>query len=97
MKKDLHPQDFREVVFKDISTDFTFLSRSSAPSKETIVHTDGNEYPLLKVEISSASHPFYTGKMSFVDTAGRIDKFRKKFAKFKNLGGGSQEEEKAAE
>ncbi|MCP4443696.1 MAG: type B 50S ribosomal protein L31 [Aureispira sp.] len=96
MKKNLHPENFRKVIFKDISTDVTFLSRSAAPSSETIVHTDGNEYPLLKVEISSASHPFYTGKMSFVDTAGRIDKFNKKFAKFKTLGG-SKKEEKPAE
>ena len=81
MKKDIHPETNRTVCFKDISTDTTFLMKSSAPSKETI-DVDGVEYPLVKVEISSASHPFYTGKMQFVDTAGRIDKFNKKFAKF---------------
>jgi large subunit ribosomal protein L31 len=82
MKKGIHPDNYRLVVFKDISNDSTFLTRSTAPTKDTIVFEDGNEYPLLKVEISSTSHPFYTGKMSFVDTAGRIDKFNKKFSKF---------------
>lgn len=91
MKKEIHPESYRMVVFKDISTDYSFLTRSSAPSKETTTWEDGNEYPLVKLEISSASHPFYTGKMTFVDTAGRIDKFKKKFAKF-NLG--KKEEEK---
>ncbi|MCH2021050.1 MAG: type B 50S ribosomal protein L31 [Saprospiraceae bacterium] len=81
MKKDIHPENSRVVCFKDISTDTTFLINSSAPSEENIT-LDGVEYPLVKVEISSASHPFYTGKMQFVDTAGRIDKFNKKFAKF---------------
>lgn len=82
MKKDIHPSNYRMVVVKDISCDEAFLTRSCAPSRETTVWTDGKEYPLVKVEISSASHPFFTGKMSFVDTAGRIDKFNKKFAKF---------------
>jgi large subunit ribosomal protein L31 len=82
MKKNLHPESYRTVVFKDISTDYSFISKSTMPSKETVKWEDGNEYPLIKLEISSASHPFYTGKMSFVDTAGRIDKFNKKFAKF---------------
>lgn len=82
MKQGLHPEDYRLVVFKDISTDYSFLTRSTAPSRDTITWEDGNEYPLVKLEISSASHPFYTGKMTFVDTAGRIDKFKKKFAKF---------------
>lgn len=71
------------VVFKDFSTDDAFVTRSCAPTKETIVWEDGKEYPLVKLEISSFSHPFFTGKMKFVDTAGRIDKFNKKFAKFK--------------
>ncbi len=70
------------VIFRDISTDDEFLTRSCAPTKDTATFKDGNEYPLVKLEISSASHPFYTGKMKFVDTAGRIDKFNKKFAKF---------------
>ncbi|MDC0231383.1 type B 50S ribosomal protein L31 [Aureispira] len=81
MKKNVHPESSRIVCFKDISTDTTFLINSSAPSEENIT-LDGVDYPLVKVEISSASHPFYTGKMQFVDTAGRIDKFNKKFAKF---------------
>ena len=81
MKKDIHPSNYRLVVFKDISVDKSFLTRSSAPSKETVVWEDGNEYPLVKMEISSYSHPFFTGKMKFVDTAGRIDKFNKKFGK----------------
>jgi len=81
MKKDIHPSNYRFVVFKDISADTMFLSRSCANSKETITYTDGNEYPLIKLEISSESHPFFTGKMKFVDTAGRIDKFNKKYAK----------------
>ena len=83
MKKDIHPDNYRMVVFKDFSSDTSWLSRSCAPSKESIVWEDGNEYPLVKLEISSASHPFFTGKMKFVDTAGRIDKFNKKFAKSK--------------
>lgn len=82
MKKNTHPEEYRTVVFKDVSCDHTFLSKSCAPTKDTITWEDGNEYPLIKVEISSASHPFFTGKMKFVDTAGRIDKFNKKFAKF---------------
>lgn len=85
MKTGIHPDNYRLVVFKDISNDSTFLTRSTAPTKDTIVLEDGNEYPLLKVEISSTSHPFYTGKMSFVDTAGRIDKFNKKFSKFEKF------------
>jgi len=82
MKKGIHPEDYRFVIFKDISLDKSWLTRSAAPSKETEVWEDGNEYPLIKLEISSLSHPFFTGKMKFVDTAGRIDKFNKKFAKF---------------
>lgn len=81
MKKDIHPKEYRKVVFRDLSTGDEFMTKSSAPSKETVTF-EGEEYPLVKVEISSYSHPFYTGKMKFVDTAGRIDKFNKKFAKF---------------
>lgn len=80
MKKDIHPENYRFVVFKDISQDFSFITRSCAPSRETIEWEDGKEYPLVKLEISSESHPFFTGKMKFVDSAGRIDKFNKKFA-----------------
>ena len=79
MKKDIHPQDYRFVVFKDMSNGTAFLSRSTTPSVETIEWEDGNEYPLVKLEISNTSHPFYTGKNVLVDTAGRIDKFRKRY------------------
>ncbi|HET8573390.1 MAG TPA: type B 50S ribosomal protein L31 [Edaphocola sp.] len=81
MRKGIHPEEYRLVVFKDTSNDTTFLTRSTAASKETIVWEDGNEYPLIKVEISNTSHPFYTGKSMFVDTAGRIEKFNKRYAK----------------
>jgi large subunit ribosomal protein L31 len=83
MKKDIHPSSFRMVVFKDISTDDAFLCRSCVSSKETVTWEDGKDYPLVKMEISAYSHPFFTGKMKFVDTAGRIDKFNKKFANTK--------------
>ena len=82
MKKGIHPKEYRTVVFKDLSNDISFMSKSCANTKDTVEWEDGNEYPLIKLEISSASHPFFTGKMKFVDTAGRIDKFNKKFAKF---------------
>lgn len=93
MKKDIHPDNYRMVVFKDFSCDESFLTRSCAPSSETIVWEDGNEYPLVKLEISSYSHPFFTGKMKFVDTAGRIDKFNKKFAKFSKKSKTEEQEE----
>ena len=82
MKKGIHPEDYRLVVFKDMSNDYSFLSRSCAPSKDKVKWEDGNEYPLIKMEISSDSHPYYTGKMKLVDTAGRIDKFKNKYSKF---------------
>ena len=82
MKKGIHPEEYRQVVFKDVSGDFAILTRSTIKTSETITWEDGNEYPLIKLEISNQSHPFFTGKMKFVDTAGRIDKFKKKFAKF---------------
>ena len=82
MKKGIHPENYRKVIFKDFSCDEAFMTYSCAPTKDTIVWEDGNEYPLVKLEISNKSHPFFTGKMKFVDTAGRIDKFNKKFAKF---------------
>ncbi len=78
MKKDIHPE-YREVVFQDLSSDFAFLTRSTIKSKEKITWTDGNEYPLIKVDVSSASHPFYTGKQKILDTGGRVDRFRKKY------------------
>ena len=80
MKSDIHP-DYREVVFQDMTSDFKFLTRSTLSSKETIKWKDGNEYPLVKVDISSASHPFYTGQNKIMDTSGRVDKFRKRYAK----------------
>ena len=83
MKKNIHPDNYRLVVFKDFSCDESFLTRSCAAARDTVVWEDGNEYPLIKLEISSRSHPFFTGKMKFVDTAGRIDKFNKRFAKTK--------------
>jgi large subunit ribosomal protein L31 len=80
MKKDIHP-DYREVVFHDTSSDYKFMTRSTIKSKEMIKWEDGKEYPLIKVEVSSASHPFFTGKKLFVDTAGRVEKFQKKYQK----------------
>jgi large subunit ribosomal protein L31 len=81
MKEGIHPDNYRFVVFKDMSNGTTFLTRSAAVSKETITWEDGKEYPLLKLEISNTSHPFFTGQNMLVDTAGRIDKFKKKYAK----------------
>jgi large subunit ribosomal protein L31 len=81
MKQGIHPESYRFVVFKDMSNGHTFLSRSTANTKETIQWEDGNEYPVVKLEISNTSHPFYTGKNVLVDTAGRIDKFKKRYAK----------------
>ncbi len=81
MKKDLHPSSYRFVVFKDMSNEYSFLTKSCVETKETIKWEDGNEYPLYKLEISHTSHPFYTGKMKLVDTAGRIDKFKNRYAK----------------
>lgn len=80
MKKDIHPTNYRLVAFKDMSNEDVFISRSTAETKETI-EIEGVEYPLFKLEISSTSHPFYTGKSKLVDTAGRIDKFKTKYAK----------------
>lgn len=80
MKKGIHPE-YREVVFKDVSCDFAFKSRSTIQTKDVIVWEDGQEYPLVKMEISSASHPFFTGKQMFVDTAGRVDKFYSRYGK----------------
>lgn len=81
MKPGIHPENYRLVVFKDMSNDYMFLSRSCASTKETIKWEDGNEYPLVKLDISHTSHPFYTGKMMLVDTAGRVDKFKKRYAR----------------
>lgn len=83
MKKGIHPDAYRFVVFKDMSNGQAFLSRSAAQTKETIKWEDGNEYPLVKLEISNTSHPFFTGQKVLVDTAGRIDKFKKRYEKKK--------------
>ncbi len=80
MKVGIHPE-YKEVVFQDISSDFAFLTRSTINSKETIKWEDGNEYPLIKVEVSSASHPFYTGKHKMLDSGGRVDRFKKRYGK----------------
>lgn len=80
MKKGIHP-DYRPVVFQDASADFFILTRSTIQTNETIQWQDGNTYPLVKLEISSASHPFFTGKQKLVDTAGRVEKFKRKYAK----------------
>ncbi|MFY0688114.1 MAG: type B 50S ribosomal protein L31 [Cyclobacteriaceae bacterium] len=80
MKKDIHPE-YKEVVFLDTSSDFKFMTKSTMTSEETIKWEDGNEYPLIKIEVSSASHPFYTGKKLFVDTAGRVEKFNRRYKK----------------
>ena len=81
MKKEIHPKDFRMVVFKDMSNGHTFITRSTAQSREKIKMDDGVEYPLIKLEISNTSHPFYTGKMKLVDSAGRVDKFMNRYKK----------------
>jgi large subunit ribosomal protein L31 len=82
MKKGTHPENYRLVVFKDMSNDYCFIGKSTVNTKETVQWEDGNEYPLVKLEITSQSHPFFTGKMQLVDTAGRIDKFKSRYAKF---------------
>jgi large subunit ribosomal protein L31 len=81
MKKEIHPKGYRFVVFKDMSNGNSFISRSTANTRETVKWEDGNEYPLVKLEISNTSHPFFTGQKMLVDTAGRIDKFKKRYEK----------------
>ncbi|WP_297834015.1 type B 50S ribosomal protein L31 [Thermomonas sp.] len=80
MKAGIHPE-YRDVVFQDVTSDFKILTRSTMSSKDTIKWEDGNEYPLIKVEVSSSTHPFYTGQHKIVDTTGRVDKFRKRYQK----------------
>lgn len=80
MKKDIHPKNYRLVAFKDMSNEHVFITKSTVNTRETI-EFEGTEYPLVKVEISNTSHPFYTGKMKLVDTAGRVDKFMTKYKK----------------
>lgn len=83
MKKGIHPENYRMVVFKDISCDYAFITKSTVPTRDKIVWEDGKEYPLVKLEISNMSHPYYTGKMKLIDTAGRVDKFRNRYNKKK--------------
>ncbi len=78
MKDGIHPE-YREVVFQDIGADFSFITRSTIAARDTIKWTDGKEYPLVKIEVSSKSHPFYTGKQMILDTAGRVEKFKQKY------------------
>jgi len=80
MKNDIHPKNYRMVVFKDLSNDYTFFTRSTVATREQIT-IDGVEYPLVKIEISNTSHPFFTGKVKLLDTAGRVDKFNRRYAK----------------
>ena len=84
-KKDLHPKDYRFVVFSDEAAGYSFLTRSTAKSEETIKWEDGKEYPLVKVQISSASHPFFTGEEKIIDTEGRVDRFKARAAKAAKL------------
>ena len=91
MKKGIHPETYRLVAFKDMSNEEVFLTKSTADTKETL-EVDGVEYPLVKLEISRTSHPFYTGKAKFLDTAGRIDKFKNKYDKFKKKAAPAVEE-----
>ena len=100
MKLGIHP-DYREIVFVDVSNNFSFKTRSTMATKETIKWEDGNEYPLAKIETSSESHPFYTGTQKIMDTAGRVEKFRQKFgstavAKAPGDGAAKTAEKKAA-
>ncbi len=81
MKAEIHPENYRLVVFKDMSNGYSFLTKSCSDTKDTIVYEDGVEYPLVKLDISMTSHPFYTGKQMLVDTAGRIDKFKSRYSK----------------
>jgi large subunit ribosomal protein L31 len=79
MKKGIHPENYRLCVFKDMSNDYAFLVKSTSDTKDVITWTDGKEYPLVKLDISNTSHPFYTGKIKLVDTAGRVDKFMNRY------------------
>tara|TARA_B110000438_G_C15772326_1_gene632479 strand:+ start:1401 stop:1667 length:267 start_codon:yes stop_codon:yes gene_type:complete len=79
MKKDIHPTDYRLVVFQDVSCDYSFITRSTVKTNDVIEWKDGNEYPLYKLEISDRSHPFFTGKQNLIDTAGRIEKYMEKY------------------
>jgi large subunit ribosomal protein L31 len=86
MKPGIHPESYRIVVFKDMSNEHMFLGKSCTNTKDTVKWEDGNEYPLVKLDISNTSHPFYTGKMMLIDTAGRVDKFNKRYARHSGEG-----------
>ena len=91
MKTDIHP-NYRYVVFQDPSADFSILTKSTISTAETIEWEDGNTYPLHKVDISSASHPFFTGQMKIIDTAGRVERFERRFGRRKKAGEGAEPE-----
>ena len=86
MKPGIHPESYRIVVFKDMSNEHMFLGKSCTNTKDTVKWEDGNEYPLVKLDISNTSHPFYTGRMMLIDTAGRVDKFNKRYARHSGEG-----------
>ena len=81
MKQGIHPENYRLVVFKDVSNDYSFITKSCVNTRETVKWEDGNDYPLYKLDVSHKSHPFYTGKQVLLDTAGRVDKFLSKYKK----------------
>ena len=81
MKKEIHPENYRLVVFKDMTNEYSFVGRSCAETNDTVTWEDGNDYPLVKLDISHKSHPFFTGIAQYVDTAGRIDKFKNRYAR----------------
>lgn len=81
MKKEIHPENYRLVVFKDMTNEYSFVGRSCTETRDTVTWEDGNEYPLVKLDISHKSHPFFTGVAQYVDTAGRIDKFKNRYAR----------------
>ena len=91
MKSSIHPTNYRLVVFSDEVAGFSFLTRSTAPTKDTVKWEDGNEYPMAKVEISSSSHPFFTGTMTIIDTAGRVERFEKRYGRRKKAKGAEAE------
>jgi large subunit ribosomal protein L31 len=95
MRKGIHPEDYRTVIFKDMTNESMWLGKSTAATEDTEKWEDGSEYPVVKLEISYMSHPFFTGKLQFVDTAGRIDKFKNKYAKFDKKDGKKEEDQEA--
>ena len=92
MKKGIHPEGYRMVVFKDMSNNYMFLGKSTTATKDTVKWEDGTEYPMVKIDISHTSHPFYTGKMMLVDSAGRVDKFKRRYARHTSPQGAPQQD-----